>query len=304
MTRLKTLASLKAGIEGDDHEDEELDERDATKITWDCAVRISSVWCMNSLIKTDRITPEHVVAEAFGRLQELVDKGTESQKLMKISSSDDGSSLLSRMKDKTAGRSSDEMRRSAAGQPRKLSRQTTTDFSGDGEQPTPDEENGKESSSGDSNSDGRFKRFRKKNKKNAVVTAQNPLMEMRADPNYADSMDSTQSADPTSDDEGTTSEPTSEDDGSSKASKKRQKKALKDFKKKGKKRGQEDGATKVSNPLLLRSIDSESDADMAESSSTPEKQKKQAKSARKKDKKSKKAQKTDATVLGGQNLRN
>jgi hypothetical protein len=75
MTRLKTLASLKADIEGDDHEDEELDERDATKITWDCAVRIASVWCMNSLIKTDRITPEHVVAEAFGRLQELVDKG-------------------------------------------------------------------------------------------------------------------------------------------------------------------------------------------------------------------------------------
>ena len=132
--------------------------RSETKITWDCAVAVGALCCMHSLVKTDRITPEHVAAEAFSRLQELVDKGTESQKLMRVHSGDDRASLMSRMT-RSSGmlRSSDDAKNAPK---RQLSRQTTTDFSRDEQQEedfSSDEESGGKK--------GRFGRKKKKKKK-------------------------------------------------------------------------------------------------------------------------------------------
>jgi hypothetical protein len=45
-----------------------------SKHTWDCAVHVAMFLTLRSLINVDRITPEHVVSDAFDRLQSLVDK--------------------------------------------------------------------------------------------------------------------------------------------------------------------------------------------------------------------------------------
>ena len=45
-----------------------------SKHTWDCAVRVAMFLTLRSLINVDRITPEHVVSDAFNQLQSVVDK--------------------------------------------------------------------------------------------------------------------------------------------------------------------------------------------------------------------------------------
>ena len=147
------------------------DTRSDTKKQWDFSVRLASIWCMRALISSDRITPEHVVSEGFDRLQTLVDKGAGNQKLMKLTSSDDGESMLSRMK-----QSNDWMKRSQNSPKKKLTRQRTTDFSGDGQQAMT------ASASDDKKDDGPKSRFgRKKTKETSVVLKLNPLLDADSD---------------------------------------------------------------------------------------------------------------------------
>lgn len=148
------------------------DTRSKTKKQWDFTVQLASVWVMTHVINTDRITPEHVVAETFKRLQELVQKGTDNQKLMKTDSEDgSGASLLSKM----AMRSTDGMTRSKDEPKKKLSRQRTTDFSGDSKQ------NGQTETIPADDTEESASRFGRKKKENTAVTAQNPLLRSESD---------------------------------------------------------------------------------------------------------------------------
>lgn len=153
------------------------DDRSDTKKLWDLAVNLSSIWCMNSLIRIDRITPEHVVAEAFSRLQELVDKGSSGQKMMKVSSTDTGASLLGRIKGTALGHSGDSMLSSSDSQKRTLVRQKTTNFSGDDEQQSIDVS----TDDNDVHEQTRFRFGRKQKIKETAVISQNPLLRADSD---------------------------------------------------------------------------------------------------------------------------
>lgn len=63
-----------AGSE-DAHEIFGLDKA-ADKIRWDAAVDAARLLCLSSFISTDRLVPEHVVANAFNQLQEVANKHT------------------------------------------------------------------------------------------------------------------------------------------------------------------------------------------------------------------------------------
>ena len=151
------------------------DTRSQTKKLWDFSVKLAAIWVMTHVISTDRITPEHVVAETFKRLQDLVNKGTDNQKVMRTGSEDgDNSSLLSKMAARPGQRSNDAMLRSKDEPKKKLTRERTTDFSGDSKQ------NRQTETLAADDTEGSASRFGRK-KNTTAVTAQNPLLRSDSD---------------------------------------------------------------------------------------------------------------------------
>ena len=62
-----------SGDEGSEHEIFGLDLAPEKK-RWNAAVGAAQLMCLNALIRTDRLIPEHMVSESFKQLQDVVDK--------------------------------------------------------------------------------------------------------------------------------------------------------------------------------------------------------------------------------------
>ena len=56
-------------------------DRSSSRRAWDCAVGVAAFLTLDSVINVNRITPEHVVADAFDRLQTVVNKQKSTNRL-------------------------------------------------------------------------------------------------------------------------------------------------------------------------------------------------------------------------------
>eukprot|EP01046_Picozoa_sp_COSAG06_P006102 COSAG06_NODE_283_length_18377_cov_8.509301_6_plen_2777_part_00 len=83
--------NLRSAAHDDNDEEEAMEdeENSASKVAWDAAVGVAAFLTLGSLINVDRITPEHVVANAFDRLQTVVDKRKTTNRLGMIRFTDD-----------------------------------------------------------------------------------------------------------------------------------------------------------------------------------------------------------------------